>query len=178
LHLADEEYDFGIGVVHELCESGRHRADVLLPSAFGCPLRVAIPRGLGAGCFVHRIRLTVDSVGDRGSLAPQRDVGALVIHDHHGVGGLVDAVLDHGDDVGQRGHPHHGPCRPDQVFVDQDAFGAGDHGSATSADGRVCVDNGMLDAFGQRGVGALLFELLAQRPPLELELGGSVLGVV
>jgi len=64
------------------------------------------------------------------------------------------------------------------VFVDQHAVGAGDHGTTTSADGWAGVDDGLLDAFGECGLGALLFELLAQRPPLDLELGDGVLGVM
>jgi hypothetical protein len=64
------------------------------------------------------------------------------------------------------------------VLVDQHTVSACHHSSATSADGRTCSDNRLLDALGEYRLGALLLELSAQGSPFEVDLRVGVFGVV
>lgn len=68
--------------------------------------------------------------------------------------------------------------RPDEVFVEEHSVGVGHHRPAAAPDRRPGLDDRALEVFGQRRVGTLPLELLADVAPLDVELGRRVLGVV
>jgi hypothetical protein len=154
------------------------RPNVLAGRLLRAQLGLAVTRRFGPGGLVYRVAAAVDGFRMQRAADLRGDVGAAVVDDEHAVR-VIDALLENRDEIRQFGHADDGPRRgPRQMLVDHHTAGAGDHRAAAAADRRAQVHDRGFDLVDDRLAGALALELLARRPPLEIELSLGVVGVV